>query len=92
LVACLALLVIDARRDMSAAHLLSLGAGLTLAAGVTFVLVTSDLRSEPGPGMVTESLWPHWLAGAGLVVAIAGAWRLDSSPDRRPAPRRRSDG
>ncbi|WP_446663492.1 alpha-(1-_3)-arabinofuranosyltransferase domain-containing protein [Flexivirga sp. B27] len=49
------------------------GAALLLLAMGVYLLVLGDTRGTLSADGVARSMWPHWLAGAGLVVGLVGA-------------------
>jgi arabinofuranan 3-O-arabinosyltransferase len=61
-------------------RLVSLGAFLVLVASIVQVVVTRSTWGEVSADAVRASMWPHYVAAVGLVIALAGALR-------RPIPR-----
>lgn len=51
------------------------GAALLLIAMGVYLLVLGDARGTLSADGVARSMWPHWLAGAGLVVGLVGVLR-----------------
>ncbi|GGB33591.1 hypothetical protein GCM10011492_25260 [Flexivirga endophytica] len=63
------------RRSIPAWWLQVAGAALLLIAMGVYLLALGDIRGTLSADGVARSMWPHWLAGAGLVVGLAGALR-----------------
>lgn len=61
-------------------RLIGVGAFLVFVAAVVQVVVTRSTWGEVSADAVRVSLWPHWIAAVGLVLALSGALR-------RPVPR-----
>lgn len=59
------------------------GAALLLVAMGVYLLVLGDTRGTLSADGVARSMWPHWLAGAGLVIGLVGA--LHSRDDEEEA-------
>lgn len=51
----------------------AIGAVLLLLAMGVYLLVLGGTRGTLSADGVTRSMWPHWLAGAGLVIGLVGA-------------------
>ncbi|HWC21945.1 MAG TPA: alpha-(1-_3)-arabinofuranosyltransferase family protein [Flexivirga sp.] len=51
------------------------GAALLLIAMGVYLLVLGDTRGTLSADGVARSMWPHWLAGAGLVIGLVGVLR-----------------
>jgi len=51
------------------------GAALLLLAMGVYLIVLGDTRGTLSADGVARSLWPHWLAGAGLVIGLVGVLR-----------------
>lgn len=66
---------------VSPAWLVRAGAGLVFVSIPVYLLVIGDARGTISADAVAHSLWPHYLAGAGLVLALAGA--LVPTPSER---------
>lgn len=63
------------RRSIPSWWLQVTGAGLLLIAMGVYLLVLGHTRGTLSADGVARSMWPHWLAGAGLVVGLVGALR-----------------
>ncbi|WP_460601463.1 alpha-(1-_3)-arabinofuranosyltransferase domain-containing protein [Flexivirga lutea] len=63
------------RRSIPSWWLQLTGAGLLLIAMGVYLLVLGHTRGTLSADGVARSMWPHWLAGAGLVVGLVGALR-----------------
>lgn len=77
------------RRSVRPTRLLYAGAGLVLASIVVYLAGLGDALGKVSADAVASSMWPHYLAGGGLVLALVGALRLDREPaarDRDEAP------
>ena len=61
------------------------GAGAIVASMLVYLSVLGDARGTQNATAVATHLWPHYLAGAGLVVALAGTlrtlWRDNGEDD-----------
>ncbi len=53
--------------------LIDLGAAAVFASGVGYVIQTRDRVGEVSADIVGSTLWPHWVAAGGLVLAVGGA-------------------
>lgn len=51
------------------------GAALMILAMAVYLLVLGDARGTLSADGVARSMWPHWLAGAGLVIGLVGVLR-----------------
>ncbi|MBD2760241.1 DUF3367 domain-containing protein [Yimella sp. cx-573] len=66
--------VLVARRHLLAPRrLLMVGAGLVFLAMPVYLIAIGDKRGTVSADAVAMSLWPHHLAGAGLVIALSAA-------------------
>ncbi|WP_123269885.1 alpha-(1-_3)-arabinofuranosyltransferase domain-containing protein [Flexivirga caeni] len=70
------------RRAMPAWWLQVAGAVLLLVSMGVYLLVLGDARGTLSADGVAQSLWPHWLAGAGLVVGLVGVLRERRGEER----------
>lgn len=68
----LALLLVRSGRA-APARLIDLGAGLVVLAALVYVVGPGRTGGTVSANAIAESLWPHRLAGAGLVLAVIGA-------------------
>ncbi|NNG41187.1 DUF3367 domain-containing protein [Flexivirga sp. ID2601S] len=75
LVAGAAVVVLLRRRPVPSWWLQAAGAVLLLASMAVYLVALGDLRGQISADGVTKSMWPHYLAGAGLVIGLAGALR-----------------
>ncbi len=55
------------------------GAALVLVSIPVYLVLIGDLRGTVSANAVSQSLWPHHLAGAGLVMALAGVLAIGRS-------------
>ena len=53
-------------------RLVDLGALLVLLAGVAYVVVHRSTINDVSADLISQNLWPHRIAGAGLVLAVIG--------------------
>ncbi|TWP37127.1 alpha-(1-_3)-arabinofuranosyltransferase domain-containing protein [Leekyejoonella antrihumi] len=80
LVAAVAMVALLRWRRVPSWWLQVAGAALVLASAVVYLLVLGDLRGQVSAYGVYKSMWPHYLAGAGLVIALTGALRGRGRP------------
>nr|WP_246336402.1 alpha-(1->3)-arabinofuranosyltransferase family protein [Flexivirga oryzae] len=73
--------VLRRRRSVPARWLQVAGAALLLLSMGVYLLVLGDARGTLSADGVAQSMWPHWLAGAGLVIGLVGALRDTGSTD-----------
>lgn len=62
----------------------AIGPAVLACAGILYVWVTRESWGEVDASAVSRSLWPHLVAGVGLVVALASAWQ--QNPQERSEP------
>ncbi|WP_460467691.1 alpha-(1-_3)-arabinofuranosyltransferase domain-containing protein [Calidifontibacter terrae] len=60
------------------------GAALVLCSIPLYLLLIGDARGTISADAVARSLWPHYLAGAGLVLALAGALAFHRVESEKP--------
>lgn len=60
-------------RPVRPSWLVAAGAGLVMASILVYIAFLGDLRGEVSADAVSKTLLPHYLAGAGLVIALAGS-------------------
>lgn len=74
------------RRSAPAWWLQVTGAALLLVSMGVYLLVLGDARGTLTADGVAQSMWPHWLAGAGLVIGLVGVLH-DSDGEEEEGPR-----
>ena len=84
LVAGLALVAVLRWRRVPSWWLQLAGAVLVVVSMVVYLIVLGDLRGHISADGVTKSMWPHYLAGAGMVIALTGALRGRGRPPAQP--------
>lgn len=90
LVAAALVVALQRLRPVPPRHLLSVGAGLMFTAVPLYLWVIGDKRGTVSADAVALSLWPHRLAGFGLVVVLLAALSMRGSaaqPERDGAGR-----
>lgn len=75
LVAAVATIAATRLRPVSTRLLQLVGAGLIVVSMVLYLILLGDARGTLTANAVSQHLWPHYLAGAGLVLALAGTVR-----------------
>lgn len=70
--------LLDPQREVS------LGAALVLLSGVVYVTLNRAELGQVDATVVYASMWPHWLAGCGLLFACVGGWRSTQQPPDAP--------
>ncbi len=83
LIAALAVVVLLRIRRVRPVWLLAAGVALIVGSLALYIALLGDARGQISADAVASSMWPHHLAGAGLVVGLVGAML---------ARRRRHDG
>lgn len=81
LVACLVIVGAGRSRALAPARLVTIGAGLVMVSGIVYVIANREALGMVDAMVVSASMWPHHLAGAGLVAACVGAWRHHRDAD-----------
>lgn len=84
LVAAVAVVAALRWRSIPAWVLQLAGAALLIAAMGVYLLVLGDQRGMLTADGVARSMWPHWLAGAGLVVGLVGVLRMHGDEEETP--------
>lgn len=70
------------RRGHRPVRLVDGGAALVALSAVVFVLTRADTGGTVSADVIAASIWPHSIAGAGLVLAVTGAlWRSVEKED-----------
>lgn len=67
-------------------RLVDLGALLVLLAGVVYVVLHRSAIHDVSADLVSQNLWPHRIAGAGLVLAVIGGLLRGGPLDGGPVP------
>ena len=67
-------------------RLVDLGALLVLLAGVAYVVVHRSTINDVSADLISQNLWPHRIAGAGLVLAVIGGLLRGGPLDGGPVP------
>lgn len=88
LVAALLVVALLRWRPVPSHWLLGAGVALIAASMLLYVIVLSakGLVGQVSADAVSASLWPHYLAAAGLLISLVGALRDDVSMSRTPTP------
>ncbi len=73
LAAALAVVAVLRVRPVRSVWLLVTGAALIVGSLALYIALLGDERGQISAGAVAASLWPHHLAGAGLVIGLVGA-------------------
>ncbi|WP_018155770.1 alpha-(1-_3)-arabinofuranosyltransferase domain-containing protein [Demetria terragena] len=80
----LAVIAVVARYRPKGPGLLYAGAGLIFVSMPVYLVLLGDERGEVSADVVAQSMWPHWIASAGLVMALVGAVTVRDLPLKRP--------
>lgn len=71
-------------RGVRAVRLIDLGSTLVVVAAIVFVSGPGRTGGIVDADAIAASMWPHWLAGAGLVLAVIGALRRSHVATEKP--------